>query len=171
MEAMDEKQGSNGGMGQIPMSLSQVSNITNAIQQQLRSGNITQAQAVAITLKLRMAQRRALQLQGPDQSSGIAGMTTSSATGQMDPESAAGLSILGRHETVPNRANNIIHLQSENLASMCPPKMTPAAAAGTNGSPDQFIDSGTILSSMQLSSSQTLGSVGSTTTTSSPTEV
>ncbi|KAF5181649.1 Phytochrome-dependent late-flowering [Thalictrum thalictroides] len=100
-----------GNMSQNPMN---PTNISNAINQQLRAGNLSPAQAAAI--KIRMVQNRAGMLGGPQ--SGIAGLS-----GQMHPGSAS-LSMLGENL---NRSN-INPLQRTNMESMGPPKMIP----GTN---------------------------------------
>ncbi|KAI4355402.1 hypothetical protein L6164_004181 [Bauhinia variegata] len=97
-----------GNMGQIPMSLSQVSNISNAISHQFRSGSMTAAQAEL--LKLRMAQNRASML-GASQS-GIAGI---SGARQVHP-STPSLSMLGQSL---NRAN----IMQRAIGPMGPPKL------------------------------------------------
>ncbi|XP_043704157.1 protein PHYTOCHROME-DEPENDENT LATE-FLOWERING-like isoform X2 [Telopea speciosissima] len=107
-----------GNMGQSTMNLTQVSNISNAINQQLRSGTLSHVQAAAMASKLRMVQSRAGMLGGPQ--TGIGGIP---GTGQMQPGSAD-LSMLGQ---TLNRTN-INPLQRTAMASMGPPKMTP----GTN---------------------------------------
>ncbi|RDX84764.1 hypothetical protein CR513_34133, partial [Mucuna pruriens] len=78
-----------GSMGQNPMNLSQTSNITNSISQQLRSGTINPAQ-VDILSKLRLVQNRGSMLGSPQ--SNIAGI---SGARQMHPGNAS-LSMLGR---------------------------------------------------------------------------
>ncbi|XP_043720527.1 protein PHYTOCHROME-DEPENDENT LATE-FLOWERING-like isoform X2 [Telopea speciosissima] len=103
-----------GNMGQNPISPTQASNISNVIQQQLRSGNLSQVQAAAMQSKLRMGQSRAGMLGGGPQ----AGITGIPGTGQMHPGSA-GLSMLGQTR---NRAS-MSSLQRNAMASMGPPKM------------------------------------------------
>ncbi|XP_019443543.1 PREDICTED: uncharacterized protein LOC109356679 isoform X2 [Lupinus angustifolius] len=101
-----------GSMGQNPIDLSQASNITNALNQQLRSGTITQSQAELLLSRIRMAQNRGSMLGSPQSS--IAGM---SGARQMHSASA-GLSILGQST---NRAN--IHTLQREIGPMGPPKL------------------------------------------------
>ncbi|CAN1827914.1 Protein PHYTOCHROME-DEPENDENT LATE-FLOWERING [Linum perenne] len=98
-----------GNVGQNPMIMSQGHNISNAITQQLRSGQMTQAQAALLTSKLRMANRAGM-LGGP-QSGGIAG---ASGVRQMHP-TAAGLSMLGQSL---NRPPNMSQMQRNAMGPM-----------------------------------------------------
>ncbi|KAE9595880.1 hypothetical protein Lal_00030581 [Lupinus albus] len=100
------------GMGQNPIDLSQASNITNALNQQLRSGAITQSQAELLASRIRMVQNRGSMLGSPQSS--IAGM---SGARQMHSASA-GLSVLGQST---NRAN--IHTLQREIGPMGPPKL------------------------------------------------
>ncbi|CAN1169101.1 Protein PHYTOCHROME-DEPENDENT LATE-FLOWERING [Linum perenne] len=111
-----------GNVGQNPMIMSQGHNISNAITQQLRSGQMTQAQAALLTSKLRMANRAGM-LGGP-QSGGIAG---ASGVRQMHP-TAAGLSMLGQSL---NRPPNMSQMQRNAMGPMGPPKLM-AGMAGMN---------------------------------------
>jgi hypothetical protein len=101
-------------VGQNTVNLSQASNITNAISQQLRSG-LNQQQAIIMASKLRMAQNR-VNIVGGSQSS-IAGI---SGTRQIHPGSA-GLSMLGQSL---NRAN-MSAMQRAGMGPMGPPKLMP----------------------------------------------
>ncbi|KAK7275550.1 hypothetical protein RIF29_16669 [Crotalaria pallida] len=101
-----------GSMGQNPINLSQTSNITNALSQQLRSGNINPSHAEILTSRLRMAQNRGSMLGSPQ--SNIAGI---SGARQMHPTSA-GISMLGQ---TLNRAN--INTLQRAIGPMGPPKL------------------------------------------------
>ncbi|GAY33613.1 hypothetical protein CUMW_282070 [Citrus unshiu] len=83
-----------GNVGQNSMNLSQASNLTNTLSQQLRSGKLTPAQAALMASRLRI---RAGMLGHPQ--SGIAGIP---GARQMLPSSAGISSMLGQHL---NRAN------------------------------------------------------------------
>ncbi|CAN1827911.1 Protein PHYTOCHROME-DEPENDENT LATE-FLOWERING [Linum perenne] len=90
----------------------------------LRSGQMTQAQAALLTSKLRMANRAGM-LGGP-QSGGIAG---ASGVRQMHP-TAAGLSMLGQSL---NRPPNMSQMQRNAMGPMGPPKLM----AGMQQQPNQ----------------------------------
>ncbi|KAJ9179433.1 hypothetical protein P3X46_011221 [Hevea brasiliensis] len=96
-------------VGQNPLNLGQTSNFTNAISQQIRAGQMTQA---LLNSKLRMVQRTGV-LGAPQ--SGISGM---SGARQMHP-SSAGLSMLGQSL---NRAN-VNPMQRSAMGPMGPPKL------------------------------------------------
>lgn len=109
--------GMSNNMGQNPLNMSQASNISNAISQQIRSGAMTPQQAALMASKFRMVQSRANMLGSPVQSSGIGGMT--GANRQMHPGSS-GLSMLGPGL---NRTSNINPMQRTAMAPMGPPKL------------------------------------------------
>ncbi|CAL0307891.1 unnamed protein product [Lupinus luteus] len=101
-----------GSMGQSPINLSQASNITNALSEQVRSGNVTQSQADLFASRLRMAQSRGSMLGSPQ--SGIAGI---SGARQMH-STPASFSMLGQSL---NRAN--INTLQRAIGPMGPPKL------------------------------------------------
>ncbi|XP_024972953.1 uncharacterized protein LOC112511526 isoform X2 [Cynara cardunculus var. scolymus] len=104
-------------MGQNhPMNMNQAATIGNVISQQLRSGQLTQAQAAAfMATKLRMAQTKPNVLSGPGgQSSNISG--SQAASRHIHPGST-GLSMLGSGF---NRGNDMNPMQRNVMA---PPKM------------------------------------------------
>lgn len=106
--------GTSSNMGQNhPMNMNQAATLGNVISQQLRSGQLTQAQAAAfVATKLRMAQSKPNVLSGPaGQSSG-----SQAASRQIHPGSS-GLSMLGSGF---NRANDMNPMQRNVMA---PPKM------------------------------------------------
>lgn len=103
-----------GNVGQNPMNLSQGSNISNAITQQLRSGQLSPAQAALVATKLRMVHNRTNMIGGSQSS--IGGM---SGARQMHPGST-GLSMLGGPTL--NRAN-INPMQRTGMGPMGPPKL------------------------------------------------
>ncbi|KAL1810626.1 protein PHYTOCHROME-DEPENDENT LATE-FLOWERING [Daucus carota subsp. sativus] len=102
-------------VGQSTMNLSQAANISNAITQQLRSGQLTPAQAALMATKLRMQNRT--NMLGSAQSN-IGGM---SGARQMHPGST-GLSMLG---PTLNRAT-ISPMQRTGMGPMGPPKLMNA---------------------------------------------
>ncbi|KAI3684135.1 hypothetical protein L6452_33354 [Arctium lappa] len=106
--------GSNMGQNN-PMNMNQAATIGNVISQQLRSGQLTQAQAAAfMATKLRMAQSKPNVLSGPGgQSSNIIG--SQAASRQIHPGSS-GLSMLASGF---NRGNDM-NLMQRNV--MAPPK-------------------------------------------------
>ncbi|XP_055829140.1 protein PHYTOCHROME-DEPENDENT LATE-FLOWERING isoform X2 [Solanum dulcamara] len=100
-------------ISQNTINISQASNISNAISQQLRSGALTPQQAVFMQTKLRMAAQNRTNMLGSPQSS-LGGIT---GNRQMHPGST-GLSILGSL----NRAN-INPMQRPGMGPMGPPKL------------------------------------------------
>lgn len=105
-----------GNVGQNSINLSQASNLSNQLSQQLRSGKLTPAQAALVASKLKM---RAGMLGGPQ--SGIAGM---SGARQMLPGSAGLSSMLGQNLNRANM-NPMQRTAMGPMGPMGPPKMMP----------------------------------------------
>ncbi|XP_068663616.1 protein PHYTOCHROME-DEPENDENT LATE-FLOWERING-like [Aristolochia californica] len=103
--------GPTSGLSNNQMNMSQVSNITNVLNQHIRSGAISPAHAAVMASKLRMVQSRGNMLGSQP---GIVGM---SGGGQMHGASP-GLSMLGQSL---NRSN-MSPLQRASMAAMGPPR-------------------------------------------------
>ncbi|KAI7733316.1 hypothetical protein M8C21_000231, partial [Ambrosia artemisiifolia] len=105
--------GMGNNMGQNPINMSQASSISNLISQQLRSGQISPAQAALMTTKLRMTQNRNMLGGAVGQSGNITGLP--GANRQVHPGSS-NYSMLGPNM---NRAN----MNPMQRTNMAPPKL------------------------------------------------
>ncbi|KAE9605816.1 hypothetical protein Lal_00025579 [Lupinus albus] len=103
-----------GSMGQNPINLSQASNISNVLSQQLKSGTMTQSQAELLASRIRIAQNHGSMLGSPQSS--IAGI--SGARQMHSTSTGAGFSMLSQSL---NRAN--INTLQRAMGPMGPPKL------------------------------------------------